>query len=206
MEAWTTIIGSIITGMATILSVWMGRKILKRRKSDPVVSDTARSANVYTALQYTINALKGDRAYVLEFHNGGHYYSGRGQQKFSCTHEIAADGITKECNNSQEHRCSNYHTYISELIEKDSFCYIIAQDAPDHAFRNMLITSGVQSIINVPIKTLSGKIIGILGVDFVKGQAPQGHMGFGANSVMRFDDEALKFIKAQSNIIAGYLL
>ena len=206
MDIWATIIAAIITGAATILSVWMGRKILKGRSPDPVVSDTAQSANVYTALQYTINALKGDRAYVLEFHNGGHYYSGRGQQKFSCTHEIAADGITKECSNSQDHRVSNYHTYISELIEKDSFCYISAQEAPDHAFKNILITSGVQSIINVPIKTLSGKIIGILGVDFVKGQAPQGHMGFGADSVMRLDDEALKFLKVQSNIIAGYLL
>ena len=111
----TTIIASIITALATIASVLIGKKCMNRKPVCPVSEDTAHSANVYTALAYTMEEMGADRAYVLEFHNGGHYYSGRGQQKFSCTHEIAEEGISKECDQSQEHRVSNYHNYITIL-------------------------------------------------------------------------------------------
>ena len=123
MDPWATIIGSLITGAATVVSVLVGRYYIKKGRVDPVVEDTAQSANVYTALQYAMEATDADRVYVLQFHNGGNYYSGRGQQKFSCTHEIASEGISRECNNSQEHRVSNYHTYISELINNGKFSY-----------------------------------------------------------------------------------
>ena len=144
---------------ATLLSVWLGRKYLKKKPpSDPVVEDTAQSANVYTALQYTMDETGADRTYVLEFHNGGKYFSGRGQQKFSCTHEIASRGISRECNNSQEHRVSNYHSYISELIEKEKFAYTNIEDMEDHAFSTLLNYAGVKSVFNVPIKTLNGQL------------------------------------------------
>ena len=180
MELWVTIIGSLITGAATLASVWLARHYV-RKKRNPVVDDTAHSANVYTALKYTLGEMRADRAYVLEFHNGGHYYSGRGQQKYSCTHETVSEGISHECDISQEHRVSNHHTYISELVEKEKFAYIDISELADHAFLHLLKRSGVKSIYNVPIKTLNGKIIGILGVDFVKSQATKNRLGFGVS-------------------------
>jgi len=190
----TTIIASIITALATIASVLIGKKCMNRKPACPVSEDTAHSANVYTALTYTMKELGADRAYVLEFHNGGHYYSGRGQQKFSCTHEIAEEGISRECDHSQEHRVSNYHDYITELINNKEFKYSNINDVPDSSFLSLLRRSGVQSICNVPIKTLNGKIIGILGVDFVKG------------SVDRFTKKQVELINRQSKIVAGYLV
>lgn len=193
-----TIIAAIITAIGTLLSVWLGRMwVNKKVKCDPVVKDTAQSANVYTALSYTIEEMKADRAYVLEFHNGGHYYSGRGQQKFSCTHEMANEGISRECNNSQEHRVSNYHSYIRELIEKSKFEYSNVNDIEDSAFISLLNRSGVKAIINVPIKTLNGKIIGILGVDYVKSTK---------KGKDKFNEKTFQFMKSQARIIAGYLV
>jgi len=190
----TTIIASIITAIATIASVLIGKKCMNKKNICPISQDAARSTNVYMALQYTMEEMCADRAYVLEFHNGGHYYSGRGQQKFSCTHEIAEEGITKECGKSQEHRVSNYHNYVNELIENKEFKYININDMSDSSFLSLLNRSGVESIFNVPIKTLNGKIIGILGVDYVKTPVKQ----FSKNN----DD----LIKRQSKIIAGYLV
>jgi hypothetical protein len=190
----TTIVASIITALATIASVLIGRKCMTSKSLCPVSEDTAHSTNVYTALSYTMEEMGADRAYVLEFHNGGHYYSGRGQQKFSCTHEIAEEGISRECDHSQEHRVSNYHDYITELINNKEFKYLDINDVPDSSFLFLLKRSGVQSIYNVPIKTLNGKIIGILGVDFVKG------------AVNEFTVKQAKLINSQSKIIAGYLV
>ncbi len=189
-----TIIASIITAVATLASVLVGKKCMNKKPRCPISQDTAQSANVYTALQYTMGEMKADRAYVLEFHNGGHYYSGRGQQKFSCTHEIAGDGVSRECGKSQEHRVSNYYNYINEMIQDKEFKYTNINDVPDSSFISLLNRSGVKSIYNVPIKTLNGKIIGILGVDFVKVQPN------------KFTKNQEELIKRQAKIIAGYLV
>ena len=207
MDNLFTIVAAIVSTVGTVLSVWLGHHYIKKKKSDPVVEDIAQSANVYTALRYTMEEMSADRVYVLEFHNGGHYFSGRGQQKFSCTHELATEGVTRECSISQEHRVSQYHTYISELIEKEHFAYTDIAKLPDHAFSQMLQHAGVKSIYNVPIKTLNGKIIGILGVDYVKTRAAQNTTGADtALGISHFDEDSFGFMKGQARIIAGYLL
>ena len=153
MEQWINLAGALITASATLFSVWLGHRFYKSRRRDPVVDENSQASNVYAALEFTMGEMEADRAYVLEFHNGGHYYSGRGQQKFSCTHETTRKGITHECNNSQEHRVSNFHSYITELIEKKKFAYLEMNEVPDHAFAGLLENAGVLSIFNVPIKT-----------------------------------------------------
>lgn len=207
MDNLFTIVASIISTIGTVLSVWLGHRYMKRKKVDPVVEDVAQSTNVYTALQYTMEEMGADRAYVFQFHNGGHYYSGRGQQKFSCTHEMTAQGVSRECDRSQEHRVSQYHNYISELIQKDHFAYTHVQEMEDHAFSHLLHKSGVKSIYNVPIKTLNGKIIGILGLDYVKMHANKNKIGFNlGNDETAFDTSSYDFMRAQARIMAGYLL
>ena len=208
-QEFATILGAIITGAATITSVWFAHSYVKRTLNthrNPVADDAAQSANVYTALQHTLAEMGGDRAYVLEFHNGGHYYSGRGQQNFSCTHEIAVEGITRECDSSQDHRVSNYHTYISELIELKKFAYSNIEDATDKAFASVLSGAGVKSIYNVPIKTLNGKIIGILGVDYVRSPVQNNVIGFDSAKSEGFSDKAADLMKSQARVIAGYLI
>ena len=196
MELWGTIIGALITAVATVTSVWLGHIYVKRKRQNPVAEDTAQSANVYTAIKFTLEEMKADRAYVLQFHNGGQYYSGRGQQKYSCTHEIAADGISHECDHSQNHRVSNHHSYIRTLIEEERYCPLDTALINDNAFSHNLRLQGVKSLYNVPIKTLNGKIIGILGVDYVKKSARQ----------KDFNKDTFLFMKKQARIIAGYLV
>ena len=60
----------------------------------------------------------------------------------------------------------------------------------------MISRKGIQSIFNVPIKTLDGKIIGILGVDYVKGEIGE------ENST----EEGFAFMRRQARVVAGYLI
>ena len=62
-----------------------------------------------------------------------------------------------------------------------------------------------KSILNVPIKTLNGNIIGILGVDYVKHSIDLTKIEekFGKEDL---DLYLLKFIKAQARAIGGYLI
>ena len=196
MDGTIEIITAVISAAATIWAAWGAKRYWKNKNRDPVVEDTAQSANIYTALKYMLGEVECDRAYVMQFHNGGHYYSGRGQQKFSCTHEVTTKGITKQCSISQEHRVSHYHDYITQLLTDGKFAHDTLGAVEDHNFAQILKQAGVKSIYNVPFTTLNGRIIGILGVDYVKSEAPQA----------RFGKEAQSFMKGQARIMAGYLL
>jgi hypothetical protein len=138
------------------------------------------------------------RAYVFEFHNGGNYFSGRGQQKFSCTHEVVDPGVSAECMHSQDHRVSNYSVYINELIANGKFAHLNIEDVGDGGFRTLLSNKGVCSLYNVPIKTLNGKIIGVLGVDYIS-PAPEFPAVEGSVDVQQF-------MSRQARLIAGYLV
>ena len=206
-EIWAVILGSIVSSAATLGAVLLKHKLVKN-KACPVKEESAHNENVYTALHNILEKMEADRAYVLEFHNGGHYLSGRGQQKFSCSHEAVEEGISAECQVSQDYRTSNYHSYISELIETGRFAYSDIEGMPHQSFRALLEEKGVKSIYNVPIKTMDGKIIGVLGVDYVKTAASTNIIGFRseAEKASAFGKMASDFMADQARAIAGYLL
>ena len=65
MEPFYTLLAAAISAIATLGSVWIGRKIKCRAKDDTVVTETIQNGNVYTALGFLLNESKADRAYVM---------------------------------------------------------------------------------------------------------------------------------------------
>ena len=195
-EDMITLLASAITALATLGSVWLGKKYLPARSKNCLVKETLKNTNVYTALDFLRQEVEADRAYIMEFHNGDHYFSGRGQQKFSCTYESVEVGISIECENSQNHRVSNYHSYIKEIIENGRFLYTNVLEIEDQGFLRMIRGKGVSAIYNVPIKTLNGKIIGILGIDYVRSSPTED-----LDTKDRFD-----FMRRQARILGGNLV
>jgi len=196
MDTLVPILSAVITALATLASVLLGQYFMRRKAKDCIVRETAQNANVYAALQYVLEEMKADRAYIMEFHNGEAYFSGRGQQKFSCTHEVVEEGISSECELSQNHRVSNYHHYINKMIREGAYFFQDVEEIEEQTFYQMIHRKGIKSIYNVPIKTLSGKIVGILGVDYVKGKMPKAEDLNKTNTFMR----------RQARTIAGYLI
>lgn len=191
-----TAIAAILSSVVTLAGVWARSKIKSNGKCQ-VETHVKAGANVYTALKFIKSNMHSDRAYVFEFHNGGSYFSGRGQQKFSCTHEVVEAGISAECMHSQDHRVSNYSQYINGLISEGSLSCLDINLIEDGGFRNLLQSKGVESLYNVPIKTLNGKIIGILGVDYIQK----------IEKFPTFDNASgvQEFMERQARLIAGYL-
>lgn len=187
----------MISAIGGVLGVWIKNKIEYKRRNS-LESTTVSGTNIYEALEYIQAQSECARAYVFEFHNGEHFFSGRGQQKFSCTYEHVRPGVSSESLNSQGHRISNYNTYIKELVSEGKFCYLDSEKIIDETFKCLLRSKGVKSLYNVPIKTLQGKIIGILGIDFI---SPQDNFSFGKEHP---DPE--KFMRRQARIISGYLI
>jgi hypothetical protein len=147
-----------------------------------------------TALEFMRSETEADRVYILEFHNGEHYFSGRSQQKFSCTYEVVNEGISREVQNLQNIRISSMHYLIKDVVEENTFiCKDSDEFCEDLSFRSLMEARGIKSMFARPIKTLNGKIIGVLVMDFVKE-----HRKWGNN--------AEDFLKKQARMISGYLV
>jgi hypothetical protein len=71
-------------------------------------------------------------------------------------------------------------------------CKDVEEFCDDLSFRSFMEMRGIKSMFARPIKTLNGKIIGVLVMDFVKE-----HRKWGNN--------AEDFLKKQARMISGYL-
>lgn len=207
MDGIYIIVSAIIGASATIASVLLSQRIKKKKTKDPIIDEHKNSENIYTALNFVMEEMNADRAYIFQFHNGSYYISGRSQQKFSCTHETVTKGISRESEFSQNYIISNYHTYIDDLVNEGEFCFTNPDDVDDHAFATLMRSKGIKSIYNIPIKTLNGQIIGILGVDYVKDCVKDDTIGFCNDAQAKaFGEETNLFMRRQARIISGYLI
>ena len=206
---WSQIIVASISATATILSVILGKIWVTRRTKqkicDPIISDVEISTHIETCLELILSETGSDRAYVMQFHNGGYYRSGKSQQKFSCTHECCTLGTSKEHHRSQNHLISNFHNYIHLLVNNGEYYYTNAGDIKDESFKNLVLSKGVISLFNVPLKTLDGKVIGILGVDYVKKKADPIFLHCDQIEI-RNREEMKDFLRSQGRIISAYLI
>jgi len=184
------LVAAIIGAISTLFGVYLTHKL--RVSKDPLPKDIDRNDNIYTALSYLIEETEADRCYVYEFHNGDYYYSGNSQQKFSNTYEIVEEGISSESEREQNLRVSSYNFFIKQLINEGGVCYANTEKIPDPLFKERMHNKGIVSISCVPIKLLNGKIIGILGVDYVK------HKN-------KCDETMFQLLRNQARIISGYL-
>jgi hypothetical protein len=145
-------------------------------------------------LDSIIDETDADRAYILEFHNGEHYFSGKSQQKLSCTYEALSEGISSESYNTQNIRVSNFHGMVKSIAKDETFrCPDIRGYSEDMAFRAFMQNKGVKSIFAKPIKTVNQKIIGIMVLEYVK-------------EARRWSADAELFIERETKIISGYLI
>ena len=192
---WSVIASSFIVALATITSILLKEYFQNKRKNVKcsIQDFTQKSQNIQKALDFLMNRIKADRIYVYEFHNGDHFYSGSGQQKFSCTYESLGPGVSSETLNLQNLRMSTFNKYIKQLFDEDSFSFINDKTETPIALQNWFANRGITSNYARVIKTLKGEVIGALCIDFT-------------NHTRELSKEEIYDIKCQARLIGGYLI
>lgn len=188
---------SVLTGVVScataVIGMWLKLKF-DERKSKQLNYDPNLHGSVISALDFTILETEADRVYVMEFHNGENYFSGKSQQKLSCTYEVVSEGISCEYTKLQNIRVSNMHSMVQEIAkEKPFLCDSINDYNEDISFKSFLQEKGVKSMFAQPVKSLNGKILGVIIIEYVKEQRTWG-------------DNAQEFIEKQARVISGYLI
>lgn len=77
--------GSIFTGVLSNLNIGEVLEELKDKPSDSLLVDINHNNQISNKLEYIVKELEADKAFLLLFHNGEQYYTGRSIQKFSIT-------------------------------------------------------------------------------------------------------------------------
>ena len=139
--------------------------ISKQLEKDPIPTQVKASTTVNKQLGEVMIASGASRVYVFQFHNGITFYTGQHAQRFSCTYEMVAEGISREAENLQNLQVSLFSWWINEVLSGRMTYYDI-EDMADYTSRITLQQQGIRSIICRPL-IHKGKVVGIVGMDFV---------------------------------------
>lgn len=188
-----SVLTGIVSAASAVLGMWLKIRY-DERKSKEFNYDPNLHSSIISALQYVMSETQADRVYVVEFHNGEHYFSGRSQQKLSCTYEVVSEGISAEAHTLQNIRTSNFHGLIKSIAAETTFrCPNLDEYTQDIGFKSFLERKGVQSMFARPIRTLNGKTVGLICLEYVKEKRT-------------WSEEAEQFTKKQARTISGYLI
>jgi len=173
MTESSTIVAAFLTGVAGPLILMFVKNYLDKKKlpSDMVKEAIEVSTLVSAKIEHIKEEFGPDRVWISQFHNGGHFYpTGKSIAKFSFLYETVKPGTLSIQSNFQNIPVALFSKSINELLENDIISIADFKDETIATFGLKYIAdeSGCKSGYLFAIKTIEGKFIGILGLDFTK--------------------------------------
>lgn len=166
------IITAFITGLLGPVVVTLVKKKIDNKEKPDMVKDTLKMSElVMSKIEQIREEFDADRVWITQFHNGGHYYpTGKSMAKFSMLYETVGLGVASVQSNFQNIPVNLFSKSINELLLNDS---IIITDFKDetiatYGLKYIAEDTGCKSGYIFSIKTIDGKFIGALGIDFTK--------------------------------------
>jgi hypothetical protein len=193
-----SIIVAFITGvLGPILVLFIKNKLDKRAEKPDMVLETLKvSELIMTKMEHIKEEFKSDRVWITQFHNGGNFYpTGKSIAKFSVMYEVVGPGISSVQANFHNIPVNLFSRSINQLLETD---LIEIPDYKDetiatYGLKYIAEDTGCKSGYLFSIKTLDGKFIGTLGLDYTKRKT-------------KLDIESINHLQQHSASIGGVLM
>jgi len=191
------IISSLFTAVIGPIAVHLMKERMERRKKNDVLKEALKkNALLSSKVEDIKEQTKADRVWVMQFHNGGTFYpTGKSVQKFSMFYETVNPSVFSIQSSFQNIPVSLFSKSINQLLEND----IIA--IPD--FKNDLLDTyglkyiaeenGCKSAYLFAVKTIDGKFMGVLGIEYVKKKHD-------------FDQEDINQLLVEATMLGGELM
>ena len=173
-----SIITPIATGIfsvaITLITSWFKshldyKRSEKKRGQDEQLTESYVDSIV--ELQEYLDTLREkwgfDRAAIYQFHNGGKFFNGISMKKYSLTFESTSPGIARVKEISQNVFVSEHPSLMKHMNTKDFFCVNVDDKALDY-MRDKIENLGILQIITVPMRTLSGSLLGFIQFSTIK--------------------------------------
>jgi len=164
-------VNHLINSLLIIVMVASGSYLLYSAALEPAkpfspIQEAKQCVLVNTVLEHAMEAMKADRAYLFQFHNGTHAGS-RQFVYYSNTHEVCGLGISSEMLGLQRIPLSMLAPSWLPIMEKTKSFYRKTQDEPHNQTRLILEKQGIKSVA-ISRLLYMGELIGFIGVDYVR--------------------------------------
>jgi hypothetical protein len=193
-----SIIVAFITGvLGPVLLLFIKNKLEKKAEKPDMVLETLKvSELVMTKLEHIKEEYKSDRVWITQFHNGGNFYpTGKSIAKFSIMYEVVGAGVQSVQSNFRNIPVNLFSRSINSLLENDSIEIPDYKDetVATYGLKYIAEDTGCKSGYLFAIKTIEGKFIGTLGLDYTKRKT-------------KLDDDSINNLQHQSALIGGVLM
>lgn len=173
MEDVSAIVVAFITGVLGPVLVILAKYLIdKRSKKKDLVTDACEGSQaVVTKIDELKNEYSADRVWIAQFHNGGHFYpTGKSIAKFSVFYETVGLGISSVQSNLQNIPVPLFSKSINYLL-KDEMIRINDfkdEEVATYGLKYFAEENGTKSQYLFAIRSIDGKFIGILSIDYTK--------------------------------------
>jgi hypothetical protein len=193
-----SIIVAFITGvLGPVLLLFIKNKLEKKTEKPDMVLETLKvSELVMTKLEHIKEEYKSDRVWITQFHNGGNFYpTGKSIAKFSIMYEVVGAGVQSVQSNFRNIPVNLFSRSINNLLENDSIEIPDYKDetVATYGLKYIAEDTGCKSGYLFAIKTIEGKFIGTLGLDYTKRKT-------------KLDNNSINDLEHQSALIGGVLM
>lgn len=178
------VITSITSIIVTLITAGYFKKFLESRhqafSKKKLMGQIKKDEIIHITMEELKEEYDADRVYIIQFHNGGMFYTNSPMQKASITYERCSAGLKQLSERMINFFVSHYTMMIKNTIENKLFCTNVSliDDVPTRA---LLRKAGTQAVAAVPIYdkasskfgTPDGNLIAILVLDWVFSDVPQ---------------------------------
>jgi GAF domain-containing protein len=169
----STIIVAFITGvLGPVLVMVVKHFIDKKSKKKDMIADACEvSSAVVLKLDEIKEEYSADRVWIAQFHNGGHFYpTGKSIAKFSVFYETVEAGASSIQTNLQNIPVNLFSKSINYLLKDEMIRIADFKDETlaTYGLKYFAEENGTKSQYLFSIRSLDGKFIGFMSVDYTK--------------------------------------
>lgn len=193
----TEVVVAFITGVIGPILIIFVKNLLEKKKPTDMVQETLKVSELVTLkLEHIKEEFEVDRVWITQFHNGGHFYpTGKSMAKFSIIYESVSQGVSSVQSQFHNIPVNLFSKSINELFEND---VIEIQDFKDdkiatYGLKYLAEETGCKSEYLFAIKTIEGKFIGTLGLEYTKKKH-------------KLDMESINHLQVHASSIGGVLM
>jgi hypothetical protein len=197
-ENMSGIVIAFITGvLGPIMVILMKNYLTKNKKKPDMVTETLRvSELITTKIEHIRDEFHADRVWITQFHNGGNFYpTGKSMAKFSVMYETVNPGVNSIQTNFHNIPVNLFSKSINQLLVNDVIEIPDFKDEtiPTFGLKYIAEDTNCKSGYLFSIKTIDGKFIGTLGIEFTKRKT-------------RLDMESINHLQVHASSLGGVLM
>ena len=202
-EILESLITSITSITVALITAGFFKRYFDRNKENSskkkLVKQIEKDELVHFTLKEVRRKFHADRIYLIQFHNGGTFYTNAPMQKASVTYERCSDGLERISDHLTHIFVSHYTWFIKNTIDEEMF-YIDCEEIEDVATKALFRKFGTQATAAVPIYDNSDQLISIMVLDWVFSEIPEAFIKDG-DFTTQFKEEMTADSESIGNLI-----